>query len=86
MAELPECAWLEILIYVISDSTGLTASIKVGGARPTNIYESDWPALIQTACDLLNGMCKVTDARPMTRDEVRKAREADRREDDITDD
>lgn len=78
--ELPGCAWIEISIHVVSDSTGLTASVKVGGAKPTNIYESDWSVLIRNACDLLNELGEVTDARPMTREEVQVARKDEERE------
>lgn len=77
MTDLPDCAWLDVAIHVVSDETGARAAVKVGGANPKNIYESDWPELIKTSCELLNTMGDASDARPMTREEVKAYREED---------
>lgn len=71
---LPECAWVDLTLHVTSDSTGIQAGIKIGGCL-ANIYENEWGAQIKNACTVLNEMGECEDARPMTKDEVKRYRD-----------
>ena len=65
---LPDCVRGTFTIYVLSPSTGLEAAVALSGWRSADTDKL--PQDVRAACDTLNCMSRVSDARAMTVEEV----------------
>lgn len=66
--EMPDYVRCGVTFYVVSQSTGLQAAVKLDGARYLN--DETLPDGLAAAVAMLNGVTKTSDARPMTAGEV----------------
>jgi hypothetical protein len=77
--KLPEHMTIELACYVRSDSAENGGKITVGGCVDTDTFtEILIQGFTKAACDTLNEALRVTDARPMTKDEVKAHQEGER--------
>lgn len=70
MNKIPENVWMKLTFCAVSDSTGLTAAIRVEG-RLTIAEGELFARSNKIACETLNEMANCDDARPMTETEVK---------------
>lgn len=71
--KLPAHMSIALTAYIRSDALDANAAVKVGGCIDTDFFNDLTPKLeefTKVACDSINEAMDVTDARPMTCDEV----------------
>lgn len=79
--KLPEHMSIELHCYVRSDAAENGGKITVGGCVDTDTFTTIMvDEFTKVACNSLNAALEVTDARPMTKDEVRAYQEGERQD------
>lgn len=76
--KLPHYVRAALSFYVTSDATGLNAVLSFKGMSA--LMDGDFEAGARKMCEEFNRLASVTDARPMTADEVREYMHNEREE------